>query len=192
MKILDLEIAGDFIEMVAILMRIKARMLLPKPAHLTDEEYEDPRTELVEKLIAYKQFKEAATEMAEFEEERRKHFTRTFFITPPSETVVSNEEYLENISLFDLLVAFKKALDTMPKVTHHEVHRIEVTIEQQQHFILDKLAHNPMILFQELVTEIRERIVIIVTFIALLDMVSKRQLEVRQTEVFGDIRIKLR
>ena len=64
MKILDLEIAGEFIEMVAILMRIKVRMLLPKPAHINDEDYEDPRTELVEKLIAYKQFKEAASEMA--------------------------------------------------------------------------------------------------------------------------------
>jgi segregation and condensation protein A len=192
MKILDLEIAGDFIEMVAILMRIKARMLLPKPAHLSDDEYEDPRTELVEKLIAYKQFKEAASVMAEFEEERKKHYTRTFFVMPPTESMLSNEEYLENVSLFDLLVAFKKALDTMPKVTHHEVHRIEVTLEQQQRYLLDKLAQHPMILFQELMAEIKERIVIIVTFVALLDMVSKRQLEIRQTEVFGDIRIKLR
>jgi segregation and condensation protein A len=192
MKILDLEIAGEFIEMVAILMRIKARMLLPKPAHLTDEEYEDPRTELVEKLIAYKQFKDAAADMSEFEEQRRKHFTRTYFLIPSPEPGVSNEEYLENISLFDLLLAFKKALDAMPKVTHHEVRRIEVTVEQQQKYILDKISKNSIVLFQELMEEIKERIVIIVTFIAILEMIRSRQIEVRQTELFGDIRIKLR
>lgn len=192
MKILDLEIAGEFIEMVASLMRIKARMLLPKPAHISDDEYEDPRTELVEKLIAYKQFKEAARDMADFETERMKHFTRAYFIDPTADTIVPNEEYLENISLFDLLLAFKKALDAMPKVTHHEVRRIEVTIEEQRDYILGKLAQKTVILFQELVAELRERIVIIVTFIALLDLINKRRLEVRQTEVFGDIRIKLR
>jgi segregation and condensation protein A len=192
MKILDLEIAGEFIEMVAILMRIKARMLLPKPAHLTDEEYEDPRTELVEKLIAYKQFKDAAADMSQFEDQRRKHFTRMFFMMSSPEPGVSNEEYLENVTLFDLLLAFKKALDAMPKITHHEVRRIEVTVEQQQQYILGKITPNAIVLFQELMTEIKERIVIIVTFIALLEMIKSRQIEVRQTELFGDIRIKLR
>ena len=63
MKILDLEIAGEFIEMVALLMNIKARMLLPKPVGISDEDYEDPRTELVERLIEYKRFKDAARKL---------------------------------------------------------------------------------------------------------------------------------
>jgi segregation and condensation protein A len=192
MKILDLEIAGEFIEMVAILMRVKARMLLPKPAHISDEDYEDPRTELVEKLIAYKQYREAAAEMEKIEQERRKQFARTAQLLSPEETPVSNETYLENVSLFHLLLAFKKALDTMPKVTYHEVRRIEVTVEQQQQYILDKIGKKQMLTFEVLMSEIKERIVIIVTFIALLEMIRKRQIEVRQSEVFGDIRIKLR
>jgi len=192
MKILDLEIAGEFIEMVAILMRIKARMLLPKPAHITDEEYEDPRTELVEKLIAYKQYREADAEMYRIEEERRKRYARTSFLLPLTDAAVSNETYLENVSLFDLLLAFKKALDAMPKITYHEVRRIEVTVEQQQQYILNKMGEQTMLTFQTLMADIKERIVIIVTFIALLEMIKNRQIEVRQSEVFGDIRIKLR
>jgi segregation and condensation protein A len=192
MKILDLEIAGEFIETVAILMRIKARMLLPKPAHISDEEYEDPRTELVEKLIAYKQYKEVAAEMHRIEDERIKKYSRNSLLIPFADTSVSNETYLENVSLFHLLLAFKHALDAMPKITYHEVRRIEVTVEQQQQYIIDKIREKTMLTFQTLMAEIKERIMIIVTFIALLEMIKNRQIEVRQSEVFGDIRIKLR
>jgi segregation and condensation protein A len=190
MKILDLNIAGEFIEMVAILMNIKARMLLPKPLGMSDEEYEDPRTELVERLIEYQRFKEAATEMYEFETNQRKLFSRKFFqkIDMPNED--SEETYLSEVSLFDLLLAFKKALDSMPKVTYHEVKKIDVTIEHQTEYILKKIQNQQMILFSELMTDIKEKIIIVVTFLALLEMIKTHQVIVRQSEVFDDIRIK--
>jgi segregation and condensation protein A len=190
MKILDLNIAGEFIEMVAILMNIKARMLLPKPLGMSDEEYEDPRTELVERLIEYQRFKEAATDMYEFETNQRKLFSRKFFqkIDMPNED--SEETYLSEVSLFDLLLAFKKALDSMPKVTYHEVKKIDVTIEHQTEYILKKIQNQQMILFSELMTDIKEKIIIVVTFLALLEMIKTHQVIVRQSEVFDDIRIK--
>ncbi len=190
MKMLDLEVAGEFIEMVAILMNIKARMLLPKPLGMSDEEYEDPRTELVERLIEYQRFKEVAGEMYEFETKQRKIFNRKYFkkIELPNED--TDEEYLSDVTLFDLLLAFKKALDNMPKVTYHEVKKIDVTIEEQTEFIMKKISAQTMILFSELMQEIKERIVIVVTFLAILEMIKAKVIVVRQSGVFEDIRIK--
>ena len=191
MKILDLEIAGEFIEMVALLMNIKARMLLPKPVGMSDEEYEDPRTELVERLIEYKKYKEAASEISEYESKRRKLFSRKSFEKYFIKKEISTEEYLNDVSLFDLLLALKKALDNMPKITEHRVTRIDVTIEQQTEYILNKFASTSAILFSELINKLKEKIVIIVTFMALLDLINKRQLTVKQSENFDEIRIKL-
>ena len=189
MKILDLEIAGEFIEMVAILMNIKARMLLPKPLGMSEEDYEDPRTELVERLIEYQRFKEVAGEMYEFETENRRLYNRRYYPKFDVEEEESDEKYLANVTLFDLLLAFKKALDNMPKVTYHEVKKIDVTIEEQREFILNKMAGQRMILFSELIHDIKERIVIIVTFLALLEMIKSKNLSVRQSAVFDEIRI---
>jgi segregation and condensation protein A len=192
MKILDLNIAGDFIEMVAILMNIKARMLLPSPVTAEGEEAEDPRAELVERLIEYKRFKEVSYELNTLEEERRKLHPRRYFDYVDKTEKISDEAYLEKVTLFDLIVAFRKALDNMPKITYHEVTKIDVTVEQQSAFILEKLHNKKMILFQDLIKEIKERIVLIVTFIALLDLIKDGKIIARQSKVFDDIRIQER
>jgi segregation and condensation protein A len=191
MKILDLEVAGEFIEMVATLMSIKARMLLPKPVFGDDESAEDPRTELVQRLLEYKKFKEAASEMYEFEDHRRKMYSRKYFLKPEEEQTISNEEYLQNVTLFDLLLAFKKALDNMPKVTYHEVKKIEVTIEEQTAYILNTLENQSKILFSELIGKFRDNIIVIVTFVARLELVKLRKILVRQSRVFEEIDISL-
>ena len=189
MKILDLDVAGEFIEMVATLMNIKARMLLPKPVFGDEDDVEDPRTELVQRLLEYKKFKEAASEMSEFEDHRRKMYSRKFFLKPEDEKPSSTEEYLQNVTLFDLLLAFKKALDNMPKVTYHEVKKIEITVEEQTDYILNILDAQSNILFSELIEKLKDRIVIIVTFLALLDLIKLRKIIVRQSRVFDDIKI---
>jgi segregation and condensation protein A len=191
MKILDLEVAGEFIEMVATLMSIKARMLLPKPVFGDDENAEDPRTELVQRLLEYKKFKEAASEMYEFEDHRRKMYSRKFFLRPEEEQPTSNEEYLQNVTLFDLLLAFKKALDNMPKVTYHEVKKIEVTIEEQTDYILNTLESRSKILFSELIGKFKDKIIVIVTFLALLELIKLRKIMVKQSRVFEEISISI-
>jgi segregation and condensation protein A len=190
MKMLDLEVAGEFIEMAAILMNIKARMLLPIPHGIGDEEAEDPRTELVQRLLEYKQYKDAAEELHLFEKEQRLKFGRGIQHERP-QTGDSDEKYLENISLFDLLLAFKQALDNMPKVTYHEVRRIDITIEQQSEYILTQLKSGATKLFTELVSNFSEKIYIIVTFMAILDLIKTGRIIVRQADLFDDIRIKL-
>lgn len=190
MQILDLDVAGDFIEMAAILMHIKARMLLPKPEGISDEEYEDPRTELVARLLEYKRFKEAAQELNTLEDSRRKVFQRRYFKYISKNEETNAETLLDDLTLFDLMVAFRKALDNMPKVVYHEVRKIEVTVEEQSAYILNKLKNKAVLLFQELMSELQEKIVLVVTFIALLELCRSGQIIVRQSKVFDDIRIK--
>ncbi len=190
MQILDLDIAGDFIEICAILMSIKARYLLPRDESDEDDEIDDPRTELVERLIEYKKFKEASIEMEELEEKRSRLFGRNYFNFIPKTEDISDEEYLDQATLFDLVMAFRTAMDNMPKVHHHEVQMIKVTVEEQSEVIMLRLQSNPMVLFQDLMKELKEKIVIIVTFIALLDLIKNGQIEVSQSNLYDDIRIK--
>jgi len=165
-------------------------MLLPRPVGMSEEEYEDPRTELVERLIEYQRFKEVADEMYGFESENRRLYNRKYYPKIDVEEEEPDENYLANVTLFDLLLAFKKALDNMPKVTYHEVKKIDVTIEEQREYILNKLSGQRMILFSELIQDIKERIVVIVTFLAILEMIKSKNLSVRQSAVFDEIRIK--
>ncbi len=190
MQILDLDVAGDFIEMCAILMSIKARYLLPRPEGEDEDEMDDPRMELVERLIEYKKFKEASIELEELEEKRSRLFGREYFNFIPKTEDISNEEYLDDATLFDLVMAFRTVLDNMPKVHQHEVQMIKVTIEEQADLIMLRLQSNPMILFQDLMKEIKEKIVIIVTFVALLDLIKSGRVEVSQSHVYDEIRIK--
>ena len=191
LQLLDLNVAGDFIEMAAILMHIKARLLLPK-TEIEGEEPDDPRTELVERLIEYKRFKEASYELDDLEEIRSKVYKRKYFDYLTLKEDVSDEEFLDQVTLFDLMVAFRKALDNMPKVTYHEVRKIDVTVEQQSEFILNKLKVSEVVLFQDIMREIKEKIVLIVTFVSLLELVRDKKIIVRQSKVFDDIRIKSR
>ncbi len=194
MRILDLNVAGDFIEMVAILMHIKARMLLPKTPLENEEESGDPRTELVERLLEYKRFKEVSYELQYLENDRRRLYKRQDFnfIQTVPESEPTTEEFLEKVTLFDLIIAFKRALQNMPKVTYHEVKRIDVTIEQQTEFLLNLLKEKKMILFQDLMKQFKEKIILIVTFVALLELVRKGIISVKQSDLFDDIRIKLK
>ncbi len=193
MRILDLNVAGDFIEMVAILMHIKARMLLPKMPLENEEEPEDPRTELVERLLEYKRFKEVSNEFHSLEAERRKLFTRRDFgFIQTEEKELTPDDFLDKVTLFDLLIAFKQALQNMPKITYHEVRRIDITVEEQTEYLLNQLKEKKMILFQDLMQQFNEKIVIIVTFVAILELVRKGVISVKQSKIFDDIRIKLK
>ena len=191
LQLLDLNVAGDFIEMAAILMHIKARLLLPK-TEVVGEEPDDPRIELVERLLEYKRFKEMSYELDDLEETRSKVYKRKYFDYLPLKEDVSNEEFLDQVTLFDLMVAFRKAMNNMPKVTYHEVRKIDVTVEQQSEYILNKLKTSEVILFQDIMREIKEKIVLIVTFVSLLELVRDKKIIVRQSKVFDDIRIKPR
>lgn len=195
-QLLDLEIAGEFIEMVATLMLIKARMLLPRPEDLSDEELEDPRRELVLQLLEYKRYKEAAENLQEFQEDQRKLFPRqTELLRKTFDRPEEEEDFEIDATLFDLLTAFKRALDNMPKITVHQVKVIKITIEDQVKFLISQFALRPgkgkkkHILFSDLYKYLKNKITLIVTFMAILDLIRLRLLNAKQGSAFEEIRL---
>lgn len=189
MKELDLEVAGEFILMAATLIQIKVRMLLPRSEEEGEEE-EDPRAELVQRLLEYKRFKEVAESLIEIETHQRRLFPRSFFgwvKKYQGKEKISNTEFLKDVALFDLLSAFKTVMDNMPKITAHEVRTIGVTIEDQITFILDWIKEKERIGFREIMDQMKERVIIIVTFMAILELIRTHQIRIQQASIFGEI-----
>ena len=188
MQELDLDVAGDFIVMAATLMQIKVRMLLPRDE--TQEEEEDPRAELVRRLLEYKRYKEMAGEMQKMEmAARRLHFRKFFEADPKDLGDAEEKDLLKDMTLFDLIAAFKFAMDHMPKRTIHEVQKIPVSVEEQAQFIRNVVGERGSLSFVDLVGTMEEKIRIVVTFIALLEMVRQRVVNVRQLDSYANILI---
>jgi segregation and condensation protein A len=189
MASLDLEVAGDFIVMAATLMQIKVRMLLPRDENAPDEE--DPRAELVRRLIEYKRFKEMSVEFGTMEGEARKVYYRKFFEADPRELVEEEDDnFLKDISLFNLISAYKSALDQMPRKVVHEVHLLSVSVDEQMSFVMDFLrVHGPTTLLA-LVAHMVEKIRIIVTVMAVLELTKNKVIVLSAVEGREDIGIR--
>ncbi|HET7152136.1 MAG TPA: segregation/condensation protein A [Candidatus Kapabacteria bacterium] len=188
-QLLDLELAGEFIVTAATLMQIKVRMLLPKTE--TETEEEDPRAELVRRLLEYKKYKEMAETFSTYENEQRDIYYRQLF--KADEKIAEEEDLgetlLRNVSLFDLLTAFKRALDKAPrKPTIHTVVKIPVTVEEQCEYILGELSSRPQFSFIEFVGQM-DKIRIVVTFLSLLELIRTKMIAIKQAELFDDILI---
>ncbi len=174
MKLLSLEQAGEFIVMAAELMRIKAQMLLPKEERPESEEPEDdPRADLVRRLLEYKQYKEVAESLRDREGEYRDLGYRGYFRA--DERVVeepSAEEILSSVSLFRLLAAYKRAVERAPKGEGRLViEQVSWTIEEQADYILGEILHRTQLRLDELFGD-RDRMWITVTFLALLELIK--------------------
>jgi len=189
MRELDLEVAGEFILMAATLIQIKVRMLLPRSAD-EEEIEEDPRAELVRQILEYKRFKEVAETLNDMESSQRRLFKRTNFDWAKpfaKEEKISTEQFMHDANLYDLLKAFKYVLDNIPVVTSHEVSTMGVTVEEQIEFILNGLKDNERLAFTDVMFKIKERVAIIVTFMAILELIRTHQIRIQQVSVFSEI-----
>lgn len=184
MQELELELAGEFFVMAATLMRIKAQMLLPRRIEEEDEE-EDPRDELVRNLIEYRKFKEAAHQFAEKEESRRKIFSRPS--AAPPKDLVSDMDRRMDVSVFDLMDAFKKVMDELKKQVSYRIERETYTIEEKSGHIRNTIAEKSEVLFTELFQGSYDRLEVIVTFLAVLEMMKSGEIVARQMSDGSDI-----
>ena len=187
LKELDLEIAGDFIVVASELMEIKAKMLLP-PEKTDDEEEFDPRLNLVKRLLEYKRFKEVAEEMKLQHEEQKKHFERKNFSEDPKFLATESEdEFLRNITLFDLISAFQHTLNKMPRKRVHNITRFNITIDEQMDFIRQmSKAYATLSLFK-IIKVMKDKLRIVVTFLAILELVKNKEIGISQRGPFNDI-----
>lgn len=188
-KFLDLETAGEFILMASTLMHIKARMLLPKEY---DEKGEviDPRADLVNALLEYKRYKEMSEELSFFESAQRKISFRGNFSqdisTPPDDF----ETLLGNVSVYDLAKVFKRVIEGIKNKPVHQVKKINVSISEQIEFIFKKLEGIPQIHFLSLVEGIKQKIIVIVTFIAILELVKSKRITIQISPSYNDFLIR--
>ncbi len=185
---LDLEIAGDFLLMAATLMQIKVRMLLPKEIDEKGKEI-DPRTELVNALIEYKRYKEMSEEFSYLEANHRKISYRGNFKNDPVEHQGEMETLFKNVTIYDLIKAFQVAIMEKPTATVHEVQKMNVTIDEQINFIMGKINEFGKIHFLQIVKEMKDKIRIVVTFIALLELVKMGSIGLNESPKFNDFEI---
>lgn len=185
MRLFDLNIAGEFLVMAATLIHIKSKMLLPpEPNQEESQEEEDPRAELVKKLLEYQKFKEAANVLRQKELLRQNVFTRM----PTSSDKENHEPYFE-ASLFDLISAFSQAMKEIPKELLYEVIKDEFTVEEKIHDLLHVLLNEPVISVHSLFVKARNKFEIVATFLAVLELIRLKEIVIVQKEVFGEIQV---
>jgi segregation and condensation protein A len=190
MQMLDLEVASEFIVMASTLMQIKAKMLLPKPEVEGEEEEEDPRAELARRLAEYKKFKELAFEFSKMEDEAGKFFYRGYFKNDARDYFEEDEEFLKDVSLFDLLTAFKRALEGARETVYHEIETQNYKVEDEMENILNRLKFKRKFSFNEIIDSYFEKARIIVAFLALLELARLKKIRISQEEVFGELIIE--
>ncbi|MBD3331371.1 hypothetical protein GF356_00855 [candidate division GN15 bacterium] len=183
MQVLNLEIAGEFILMAATLIRIKTRMLLPRDE--SEDEDVDPREELVLALIEYKKYREAG----EMLRERALLEQRRFIPPSPLEEVPSRVDLSPATTLYDLMMAFRDVLAQKRDEAIHEVHVEEVSIEDRIQYVIGYLKERDVVSFTELFADVPRKIVAIVTFVALLELVRAHRVSVRQSTPFAELRV---
>ena len=185
MQMLDFNIAGDFLVMASTLMMIKSRMLLP-PEERPDleEEEEDPRWNLIQQLVQYKKFKDAAGSLHELELQQEDMFERGTNEVLGAE---SDGVQLEDVSIFDLITAFNTALKKVRLDESHIIVGERFTVTEKIEAILNKLAHKNDTTFWELFSNATTRDEIVCTFLALLELIRLKQIRALQRELFGDI-----
>lgn len=189
MKMLDLDVVGDFLVMAATLMQIKSRMLLPTDPNEQPEEELDPRDELARRLLEYKKFKEIAEALKEKETLRQDFFGRNIDPGALQQLREESREIYYEASLFDLISAFSDALRKAPEEIIHEIITEEFTVEKKLHDILHLLLKKSSIRLQDLFERSRTKIEIIVTFLAVLELIRLKELIAVQKGVFGEIEV---
>jgi segregation and condensation protein A len=185
MKELNLEIAGEFLVMAATLVHIKSRMLLPPDEDVEPEQMEDPRLELVQRLLEYQAYKDAASILREREDEALKLFCRNP-LEEAEEEGVSPELYLFDVNLFDLMGAFKKILDSAPAEVR-TITRETLTVKDRMVTIVEMIENLESIRFEEVFRESGTRTQMIVTFLALLELMRLGLARAYQEKEFGSI-----
>lgn len=182
MKELNLEIAGEFIVMAATLIHIKSRMLIPPDEEAPSEEQEDPRLELVQRLLEYQRFKEAAGDFRNREENWMNVFRREPFSPDEDDAELS----LFDISLFDLIDAFKKILEKAPPEIA-SITKETLTVKDRMSVIMEIIEGQETVRFEDLFRDGITKLQLVVTFVALLELIRLGLARAYQEREFGNI-----
>ena len=182
---LQLELAGEYLLMAAMLAEIKSRMLLPRPSAADGEEEDDPRAELVRRLQEYERFKKAAEDID--------RLTRVERDTLPATAELTERKVVRlppQVSLQEMLVAFKDVLSRAEMFAHHHVARERLSVRQRMSDILSNLREAAFVEFAHLFRAEEGRMGVTVTFIAILELMKEGLIEIVQAEAYAAIHVR--
>jgi len=188
-KELNIDVAGEFIVMAANLIYLKSRSLLPVDQQPPEEDAEedDPRWDLIRQLIEYKKFKEAAAHLQLRQLEQERIFSRPG--TPPSELMAAPLR-LGEVGIFQLINAFQNVIKRVEaREDLREIFGEHFTVSEKIDTILQRISGGSALKFSALFAQIASRVEIVVTFLALLELIRLKQIKVTQTNPFDEIEI---
>lgn len=180
---LEMDVASEFILVAATLMRIKAKLLLPRP-QLDEQGNEiDPREELVAHLLEYKKYKSVVSELAQMEESRQAKENRGNLIKEIKKlSEVNNVEYeLQDLDLFRLLKVYEKVLNRLKEEQNKPSHFVEqypFTIEQQKVYILDKVKGKQRVSFDDIISDNTQKMAVVYNFLSILELLQLQQIKI--------------
>jgi segregation and condensation protein A len=188
MRELNLDVAGEFLVMAATLIHIKSKMLVPiEPTEAqTDEDQIDPREELVQRLLEFQRYKEAAGVLHQQAQIRAAQWTRPETVLPRFDD--AGEEMLE-AGLYDLIFAFKELLERRKTLIAHEVEDEGPSLEERMAQLVAMIREGESLEFLELFAALETKAEMIVTFLALLELIRLKRVRVYQRGMFGPIRV---
>ena len=189
-KKLNISVAGEFIFMASLLTRLKTRMLLPRREDEEGLDIDDPRVNLVNQLIQYKTFKKIANQLKIIQNNNKDLFYRPVDINS-SDIKMNPNEFLREVSLFDISKIFKEALSNAPITDSLDIHREKISLTEQKIFIIANFDKNNNLSLDKLIKKLKSKLEIIVTFLALLEMIRTAELVCKQKDAFGQIEMKL-
>jgi len=185
MQELNLELAGEYLLMAAMLAEIKSRMLLPRP-QLVEGEEDDPRAELVRRLQEYERYKRAAEDVDKLARFERDVFQASAEVTERKVTKILPEPTLQ-----EMLLAFKDVVQRAAMFAHHVVQREQLSVRQRMSEVLSKLESGELVGFMTLFNPEEGRMGVTVTFVALLELMREGLIEVVQAEAFSPLHVRL-
>lgn len=183
MRNINLDLAAEYLVMAAMLAEIKSRILLPRHEEIEDED--DPRAELVRRLQEYERFKKVATDIDELPRIGRDNFETSVEVI--REKKIKPEPEVE---IRDILLAFKDILRQVDIQKHHEIEREEISIRERMTHVLSKLEGDEFVAFQDLFSFKEGRLGVVVTLMAVLELLKLKVIDMVQAEAFAPIYLK--
>lgn len=182
---IDVNAVGDFLEMATRLMEAKSRMILPRQEE-TEEEVEDPRQDIVERLLEYKKFKDAASMLEERGLEWQRRFGRRVNDLP-TEKVDASEQPIQEVEMWDLVSAFARVIRDNAAVQPTNIRYDDTPIEVYMDVIRDRLTREERVAFTSLFERDMHRSKMVGIFLAILELIRHHQVQVEQEDLFGEI-----
>ncbi len=197
MQQLNLDVAGEFILVASTLMRIKAKMLLPRPEVDEAGNEIDPRQDLINQLLLYRQFKEATGEMKELEENRAMREVRgnisNELMRIAQSTAYADE--LSHLSMYHLMTAFEKVMKRFEEEqnrVHHVVEKYPYTIEEQRTFVTTFISGKGRISFTDVLMTSKNKVEVIFTFLAILELLQEQVIKITVGDGYNNFWLALK